>query len=104
MPQQSYHHQQYGKIRISYSFKDSTVKGLNASEKLQHIPKGRSQRKKLGHKIINVTYPDKHRLVGHLTFLLCQGFFQAFIQQGWQSHHIWWHRIQAVFQSNNKVG
>jgi hypothetical protein len=39
MPQQSYHHQQYDKIRISYSFKDPTKKGLNASEKLQHIPK-----------------------------------------------------------------
>jgi hypothetical protein len=58
MPQQSYHYQQYGKIHISYSFKDPNEKGLNASEKLQHIPKERSQRKKLGHKIINVTYPD----------------------------------------------
>jgi hypothetical protein len=28
------------------------------SEKLQHIPKERSQRNKLGHKIINLTYPD----------------------------------------------
>jgi hypothetical protein len=37
MPQQSYHHQQYDKIRISYSFKDPTKKGLNASEKLQHV-------------------------------------------------------------------
>ncbi len=59
MPQQSYHHQQYDKICISYRFKDPTKKDLNASEKLQHIPKERSQRKKLGHKIINVTYPDK---------------------------------------------
>jgi hypothetical protein len=58
MPQQSYHHQQYDKIRISYSFKDPTEKGLNASEKLQHVPKVRSRRKKLGHKIINVTYQD----------------------------------------------
>jgi hypothetical protein len=58
MPQQSYHHQQYDKIRISYSFKDPTKKGLNASEKLQHVPEERSRRKKLGHKIINVTYPD----------------------------------------------
>jgi hypothetical protein len=32
MPQQSYHHQQYDKIRISYSFKDPDEKGLNASE------------------------------------------------------------------------
>ncbi len=59
MPQQSYHHQQYDKIRISYSFKDPTKKGLNASEKLQHIPEERSQRKKLDNKIIIVTYPDK---------------------------------------------
>jgi hypothetical protein len=58
MPQQSHHHQQYDKICISYSFKDPTKKGLNASEKLQHVPEERSQRKKLGHKIINVTYPD----------------------------------------------
>jgi hypothetical protein len=58
MPQQNYHQQQYDKIRISYSFKDPTKKGLNASEKLQHIPEEWSQRKKLGHKIINVTYPD----------------------------------------------
>jgi hypothetical protein len=53
MPQQSYHHQQYDKIRISYSFKDPTKKG-----KLQHVPKERSQRKKLGNKIINVIHPD----------------------------------------------
>ncbi len=46
MPQQSYHHQQYDKIRISYSFKDPTKKGRNASEKLQHVPKERSRRKK----------------------------------------------------------
>jgi hypothetical protein len=59
MPQQSHHHQQYDKIRISYSFKDPTKKGLNASKKLQHLPKERSQRKKTVHKIINVTYPDK---------------------------------------------
>ncbi len=58
MPQQSYHHQQYDKIRISYSFKDPTEKGLNASEKLQHVSKERSWRKNLGHKIINATYPD----------------------------------------------
>jgi hypothetical protein len=58
MPQQLYHHQQYDKIRISYSFKDPTEKGLNACEKLQHVSKERSQRKKLVHKIINVTYPD----------------------------------------------
>jgi hypothetical protein len=58
MPQQSYHHQQYDKIHISYSFKDLTEKGLNASEKLQHVPEERSRRQKLGHKIINVTYPD----------------------------------------------
>jgi hypothetical protein len=58
MPQQSYHHQQYDKIHISNSFKGPTKQGLNASEKLQHVPKERSQRKKLGHKIINVTYPD----------------------------------------------
>jgi hypothetical protein len=58
MPQQSYHHQQYDKNHISYSFKDPTKKGLNTSEKLKHLPKERSQRKKLGHKIINVTYPD----------------------------------------------
>jgi hypothetical protein len=32
MPQQSYHHQQYEKIRISYNFKDPTKKGLNASK------------------------------------------------------------------------
>ncbi len=42
MPQQSYHLQQYDKIRISYSFKDLTKKSLNASEKLQHVPKERS--------------------------------------------------------------
>ncbi len=41
MPQQSYHHQQYDKIRISYSFKDPTKKDLNASEKLQPVPKER---------------------------------------------------------------
>jgi hypothetical protein len=58
MPQQSYHHQQYDKIHISYSFKDPTKKGLSASEKLQHVPKEMSRRKKLGYKIINVTYPD----------------------------------------------
>jgi hypothetical protein len=58
MPKQSYHHQQYDKIHISYSFKDPTKKGINASEKLQHIPEERSQKKNLGHEIINVTYPD----------------------------------------------
>jgi hypothetical protein len=58
MPQKSYHHQQYDKICISYSFKDPTEKGLNASEKLQHVPKERSQKIKMGHKNINVTYPD----------------------------------------------
>jgi hypothetical protein len=45
MSQKSYHHQQYDKIRISYSFKDPTEKGLNASEKLQHVPEERSRRK-----------------------------------------------------------
>jgi hypothetical protein len=34
MPQLSDHHQQYDKIRISYSFKDPMGKGRNASEKL----------------------------------------------------------------------
>jgi hypothetical protein len=52
------HHQQYDKIYISYSFKDPTKKGLSASEKRQHILEERSWRKQLGHKTINVTYPD----------------------------------------------
>jgi hypothetical protein len=59
MPQQSYHHQQYDKIRISYSFKDPTKKGLNASEKLQHVLEEMGQRKNWALRFINVTYPDK---------------------------------------------
>jgi hypothetical protein len=59
MPQQSYHHQQYDKIQISYSIKDPTEKGLTANENLQHSPKIGVEEKKLGHKIIIVTYPDK---------------------------------------------
>jgi hypothetical protein len=39
MPQQSYHHQQYDKICISYSFKDPTKKGPNASESYSTSPK-----------------------------------------------------------------
>jgi hypothetical protein len=58
MPQQSYHHQQYDKIHISYSFKDPTKKGLNASESYSTSLKKGVEEKKLGHNIINVTYLD----------------------------------------------
>jgi len=58
MPQQSYHHQQYDKIRISYSFKDPTKKGLMPVKSYSTPPKKGVEENKLGHKIINVTYPD----------------------------------------------
>jgi hypothetical protein len=48
MPLQSYHHQQYDKIRISYSFKDPTKKFLNASEKVAARPQRKESKKKTG--------------------------------------------------------
>ncbi len=58
MPQQSYHHQQYDKICISYSFKDPTKKASTPVKSYSTSPKKGAKEKKLGHKIINVSYPD----------------------------------------------
>jgi hypothetical protein len=58
MPQQSYHHQQYDKIRISYSFKDPPKKASMPVKSYSTSPKKGVEEKKMGHKIINVTYPD----------------------------------------------
>jgi hypothetical protein len=58
MPQKSYQHQEYDKIRTSYSFKDPTKKASTPVKRYSTSPKKGVEEKKLGHKIINVTYPD----------------------------------------------
>jgi hypothetical protein len=59
MPQQSYHHQQYDEIRISYSFKVPSKKASMPVKRYSTSPKKVVKEKKMGHKFINVTYPDK---------------------------------------------
>jgi hypothetical protein len=46
MPQQSYHHQKNMTKSASATASKTPQKSLNASEKLQHVPEERSQRKK----------------------------------------------------------
>jgi hypothetical protein len=60
--------------------------------------------KQLGHKIFKITFQIKHRIVGHFTISMMPMILTSIIQQEWQNHHTWWHRFQAVFQSNHKVG